>query len=73
MAQVTGWCEAVGQDATRQLGDLATLQSEAAHMRTLAVRCQLADAVRKPQGAAEEFRQARILVQSPVSTGRANT
>lgn len=42
-------------------------------MRALAVRCQLADAVGKPQGAAEEFRQARILVQSPESTGRANT
>ncbi|MDL4813156.1 hypothetical protein [Actinomadura opuntiae] len=73
LRQVTGWCEAVGQDATRRLGEQATLQPEAAHMRALAVRGRLADAVRKLQGAAEEFRQTSLPVQSPEPTGRANT
>ncbi|MBO2458150.1 hypothetical protein [Actinomadura violacea] len=59
LRQVTGWCEAIGENATRRIGELATTGPEMAHLQALSVRGRLADAVRKLQGAAEEFRQVR--------------
>lgn len=70
LEQVTEWCEAIGQDAARRLGLAgAALRTDPAHLRALAARGQLADAVRKLEGAAEAFRQAR----SPAPAPRAST
>jgi hypothetical protein len=69
LRQVSGWCEAIGRDAMRRLGpELATSRPEVAHLRALTVRGRLADAVRKLQGAAEEFRQARTPHEYPEPT-----
>jgi hypothetical protein len=67
LGQVTGWCEAIGRDAVRRLGPAgaAGARTDAAHLRALAARGRLADAVRKLEGAAEEFRQARNPAPAP--------
>jgi hypothetical protein len=59
LRQVTGWCEAIGREAAQRLGpDAAVARADTAHLRALTVRGRLADAVRKLEGAAEEFGQA---------------
>jgi hypothetical protein len=66
LGQVTGWCEAIGWDAARLLGPHGTAsRTDPGYLRALAARGRLADAVRKLQGAAEEFRQARNPAPAP--------
>ena len=69
LGQVTGWCEAIGRDTARRLGAQgAASRPDPAYLRALVARGRLADAVRKLQGAAEEFRQARNPAPAPRSS-----
>ncbi|WUI03901.1 hypothetical protein OHR68_19565 [Spirillospora sp. NBC_00431] len=60
LGQVTVWCEGIGRDVVLRAGPgEADARSDTGYLRAVAARGRLADAVRRLQGAAEEFRRVR--------------